>query len=146
MNQHWLPLLIRSDTTRMLSCATESQVARGKMFIPYPVKIKAPYDTAIGFFFPPSNYHRKEYCDIGKPFKPLTKLTTHTMHFTWSQSDVTSWKSYPGPWSSFQAKVCRSWPRLPRNSLSSLAMTNSQKRQFHNHLGQPALCLIGITA
>lgn len=35
----------------MLSCAMESQVARGKMFIPYPVKIKAPYDTAIGFFF-----------------------------------------------------------------------------------------------
>lgn len=107
---------------------------------------KTPIDTAIGTFFSPM-HHRKEHCDTEKPLKPFTKLTTHTMHFMESQSrDVTSWKSYPGPCSSFQAKVCRSWLRLPHNSLSSLAMTNSQKRQFHNHPGQPALCLISITA
>lgn len=147
VNQHWLPLPIRSDTMRLLSCAMKNQVARGKRFIPYPVKRKALYWYSNRDFFSPPIHHRKEYCDTEKLLKPFTRLTTHTMHFTWSQSrDVTSWKSYPGPCSSFQAKVCRSWLRLPHSSLSSLAMTNSQKRQFHNHPGQPSLCLIGITA
>lgn len=74
VNQHWLPLLIRTDTMRLLSCAMKNQVARGKRFITYPVKRKAPYWYSNRHFFPPPIHHRKEYCATEKALKPFTNL------------------------------------------------------------------------
>lgn len=80
VNQHWLSLLIRSDTVRLLSCAMKNQVARGKRFIPYPVKRKAPYWYSNRHFFPsywPQKeilWHRETLKALCKTYNPYNAL------------------------------------------------------------------------
>lgn len=81
VNQHWLPLPIRSDTMRLLSCAMKNQVARGKRFIPYPVKRKALYWYSNRDFFSPSYspqkgilWHRETLKTLYKTYNPYNAL------------------------------------------------------------------------